>query len=162
MNRWRRLRTRWMLQSCKISHDLNKKPLNMIWTNKLLIAHKLFDQHALNIKEEVGLPFPEVTAALGVNWPVTKSVMTELPGQPMVTNWVLEVTLLGAMVTLLGVMVTHLNFPKHVTPLLHQPFNWQPHFDTWAWILMDNSPRLRLGDWMVQNIPNIIQMNTCP
>ena len=88
--------------------------------------------------------------------------MTELPGQPMVTNWPLVVTLLGAMVTLLGVMVTHLNFPKHVTPLLHQPFNWQPHFDTEAMDNMDTFPRLKLGEWMVLNIPNIIQMNTCP
>ena len=132
-----------MLQSCKISHDLNKKPLNMIWTNKLLIAHKLFDQHALNIKEEVGLPFPEVTAALGVNWPVTKSVMTVLPGPPMVTHCALVVTLLGAMLALLGAtMVTLLNFPKHVTPLLHDPFKWQPHFDTWAMVSMIKTSRL--------------------
>ena len=130
----------------------------MIWTNKLLIAHKLFDQHALNIKEEVGLPFPELTAALGVNWPVTKSVMTVLPGPPMVTHCALVVALLAAMlallgatmvtllgatmVALLGAMVTLLNFPKHVTPLLHDPFKWQPHFDTWAMVTTIKASRL--------------------
>ena len=79
--------------------------------------------------------------------------MTVLPGPPMVTHCALVVALLGTMVALLGAMVTLpgatmvallgaamvallaamvtlLNFPKHVTPLLHDPFKWQPHFDT--------------------------------
>ena len=72
--------------------------------------------------------------------------MTVLPGPPMVTHCALVVALLAAMlallgatmvtllgatmVALLGAMVTLLNVPKHVTPLLHDPFKWQPHFHT--------------------------------
>ena len=119
----------------------------LFWWNKLLIAQLFFWKASLVWK----------VAAAG-NCLVTKSVMTALPGPPMVTHWPLVVTLVGGMVTLVGAMVTLLNFPKYVTPLDRHPFNWRLYYlNKWTMVCHGYFPTIK--DWTraVQNLQNISQ-----